>query len=341
MVALNDVLASNAALTAETVPQVAVFHGGTAGIGNYTLQALASTGLPTRIYMLGRPSAHTAMQAQITTLRTINPKAELIWLETDISLLASVQQAITTITTTESHIDLLFMTAGYAPFGPRQETSEGIEVSTALSYYSRILLTLDLLPLLEASPGGRGRVVTVNGGGLETPHLDVEDIDMHKPGAFNGMKAQMRFVRLMTATFDKLAQEHADVVFVHAYPGAVNTGNAYRDNASPWSLWGWLRWAIVTPLFWLLGLSEEEAGQRYLFLSTSAMFGGAGVGCTGAVEEGVNTLGVKGKGGVFLVGRKQDCTPNMKNVALLRQIAREKVWGHTLKMLKPYRQTQS
>lgn len=57
MVAYTQVLASNSLINDTTAPQVAVFVGGTSGIGRLTLQALVNTGTSLRIYLIGRPSS--------------------------------------------------------------------------------------------------------------------------------------------------------------------------------------------------------------------------------------------------------------------------------------------
>jgi NADP-dependent 3-hydroxy acid dehydrogenase YdfG len=57
MVSYTEIKASNAVLNDATTPRVAVFVGGTSGIGKLTIKALVSTGASMRIYLIGRPSA--------------------------------------------------------------------------------------------------------------------------------------------------------------------------------------------------------------------------------------------------------------------------------------------
>jgi hypothetical protein len=157
-------------------------------------------------------------------LSDINPKAEIVWLEGEISLLSENKRLCEIIKSRESQVDLLFLTAGYAPFGPRVETAEGLEVVQSLEYYSRMLLVMQLLPLMSKAEAPR--VVSVLGGGLEKADLNVDDLDLKKPGNFSGVKAQGHYIGLNTIALDKLGSEHPGVTFMHSWPGIVNTGNS-------------------------------------------------------------------------------------------------------------------
>lgn len=125
MVSYTEIKASNSLINDGTAPSVAVFVGGTSGIGKLTVKALVATGSSVRIYLIGRKSSEDRSRAFIEELRVINPKAELVWTEGDVSLRAETERLCKVIKSKESRIDLLFLTPGYAPFGAHQETSEG------------------------------------------------------------------------------------------------------------------------------------------------------------------------------------------------------------------------
>jgi hypothetical protein len=112
------------------------------------------------------------------------------------------------------------------------------------------------------------------------------------------------------------------VTFIHSWPGWVNTGNV-RRGSDPNSIMAWFVWLILEPLIGLFAFSDEESGQRHLFQSTSAAFGGRGVPWNG--KPGINSLG-KPADGLFLVNYKCDCTPNAKAMPLLREKALGKIW---------------
>lgn len=330
MVSYKEILASNALINDATAPRVAVFVGGTSGIGKFTVRALVATGASVRIYLVGRKSSEERMHAFIQELHAINPKAEVIWTEGEVALLAETKRVCEAIKSKESRVDLLFLTAGYAPFGTRRETAEGLEIAQSLEYYSRMLFVLHLLPLLGEAEAPK--VVSVLAGGLERATIDLDDLDLKKPGSFGGMKAQMQYAAMNTTTLEKLANDNPSVTFIHSWPGWVNTGNV-RRGSDPNSIMAWFVWLILEPLIGLFAFSDEESGQRHLFQSTSAAFGGRGVPWKG--KPGINSL-EKPADGLFLVNYKCDCTPNAKVMPLLREKALGKVWDHTQEVLRPY-----
>ena len=212
----------------------------------------------------------------------------------------------------------------------RKETAEGLEIAQSLEYYSRVLFVLHLLPLLRAAEAPK--VVSVLAGGLMRANIDLDDLDLKKPGNFGFMKAQPQYAIMNTMALENLANDNPSVTFIHSWPGFVNTGNV-RRGLEPNSIMAWIVWLILEPLIWLFSFNDEESGQRHLFQSTSAAFGGRGVPWKG--KPGMNTL-EKPADGLFLVNYKCDCTPNAKVMALLREKALERVWDHTQEVLRPY-----
>ncbi|KAL6826012.1 hypothetical protein J3E69DRAFT_335582 [Trichoderma sp. SZMC 28015] len=330
MVSYKEIQASNALINDATAPRVSVFVGGTSGIGKFTIKALVSTGASVRIYLVGRKSSEEPARAFIQELNAINPKAEIVWTEGEVSLLAEVKRICELIKKTESRVDLLFLTAGYAPFGTRKETSEGVEVAQSLEYYSRMLFIHHLLPVLGASEAPR--VISVLGGGLEKSSVNVDDLDLKQPGNFSGIKAQIQYVTMNTAYLEKLAIQNPNVTFIHSWPGWVSTGNV-RRGWDEGSIVARIFWFVLEPIIYLFGFSDEESGQRNLFQCTSAAFGGRGIPWAG--KKGVNSL-EKSDDGLFLVSYNCDCTPNAKAMPQLRESSQEKIWDHTQQLLQPY-----
>ena len=331
MVSQKEIQASNALINNATAPRVSVFVGGTSGIGKLTIQALVATGASMRIYLVGRKSSEERMQAFIQELHDVNPTAEIIWREGEISLMAETKRVCEVIKSKESRVDLLFLTAGFAPYGTRKETAEGIEVAQSLEYYSRILFILQLLPLF--AKGEAPRVVSVLSGGFERGVINVDDIDLKRPGNFRFLQAQSQYGELNTVTIDKLAIDNPHVTFIHSWPGWVNTGNVRRTFTDPNSIIIWVVCLILEALIALISIRDEDSGQRHLFQCTSAAFGGYGIPWKG--KPGVTSHG-KEADGLFLVNYKCDCTPNAKVVPVLREKAQRKVWDHTQGVLRPY-----
>ncbi|KAK2022111.1 hypothetical protein LX32DRAFT_687362 [Colletotrichum zoysiae] len=337
MVTLAQVRRSNARLTAETVPRTAVFVGGTSGIGRLTLAELVSLGFPVKAPLL-------------EDLRRRNPSAELVWVEGEVSLLSETTRICEWIKARETRLDFLCLTAGYAPFGGRNNTSEGLDVTHALEYYGRMLFTLHLLPLLRASPAPR--VLTVlagsmlRGGGAG---LLLDDLNLEGPGAFGGVRTQTHMAVMNTLFLDRLSAEGkpcddrgddpgGGITFVHNWPGAVNTGNAERYH-SP-SLWSPAPLtALLRPLFLVAGFGEKEAGERHLYLATSGEIGGGGGGGGPRVRDGRggrNTRGEEGRRGLFLVDHKCEVVDRSEIMEGLRGEAQGKVWEKTMEILGPY-----
>lgn len=329
MVSLASVKASNARLSATVSSYTAVFVGGTSGIGKATVQALVASGAKCKIYIVGRPSSRNATEQFIKELRSSNGNAEIIWTEAEVSLLQDVKRVCDHIRGQETSLDLLFMTCGYAPFGSRIETTEGLEVTQSLEYYSRILFTQHLLPLLSKSKAPR--VVSVLAGGKEPASVPLDDLDLNQPANFGGFKSQLHYTAMNTMALERLAEMWPDVSFVHSFPGWVMTGN-HRRGADKASLLNRAIWPLVDPLMGLMSMSLEESGQRYLFVSTSAAFGGKGVPWDDAACNTHKRVGP----GLFLAGQKCDEVDNDKAVSALRERAQDIIWDHTQGKLQSY-----
>ncbi|EXF77146.1 hypothetical protein CFIO01_13613 [Colletotrichum fioriniae PJ7] len=256
MVTRAQVQHSNAHLTAQTAPRTAVFLGGTSGIGKLTLIELVSLGFPIRVYIAGRRATEPAMKPVLEDLRQKNPRAELVWVEAEVSLLAETRRVYTT---------------------------EGIDVCHSLEYYSRMLATLHLLPLLRASASGPSpRVLTVLAGSMLSTRIDATDLNLTRssPSSTNssrlfGFKTQTHMATMNTLFLDRLASDPANtgVSFVHNWPGAVDTGNMARYHTPTW----WSPFPLTNllkPLFLVMGFDEREAGERHVYLATCGRFGG-------------------------------------------------------------------
>jgi NAD(P)-dependent dehydrogenase (short-subunit alcohol dehydrogenase family) len=120
MVKLSMIRHSNAHIDETSAPRVAVFVGGTAGIGKLTLDALVRPGTKSKAYVVGRKESEQAFKPFAQSLREANPNADIVWIEGQVTLLSEAKRVCDYIRTLESSIDLLFMTTGYAPFGGRE-----------------------------------------------------------------------------------------------------------------------------------------------------------------------------------------------------------------------------
>jgi len=134
MVEIETVRAANATL-AKSQPLVAVFVGGTSGIGEHALRALASAhgtmGKGLRVYLVGRNAA-TAGKI-LDGCRKQCPGSEFRFVQAgDLRLLRDVDKTCAEIMKLEAEeegkggrarVDMLFMSQGLVLFGGRQGMS--------------------------------------------------------------------------------------------------------------------------------------------------------------------------------------------------------------------------
>ena len=165
----------------------------------------------------------------------------------------------------------------------------------ALTFYSRLRFTVNLLPLLQRAPSLR-RVVTVAGGGKEGP-LDSHD--------FPALRVPLTAIRghvstLITLGLEYVAKTAPEVSFVHDHPGTVNTPLLRRMDGPV----GVLMRAYVYLVGYWKCVPIEECGERHLFLATSKRYppaagledGASGVPMGDGVELARGTTGEVGSG---------------------------------------------
>ncbi|KAL2128610.1 hypothetical protein VTI74DRAFT_8938 [Chaetomium olivicolor] len=277
MVTLEQMRASNLRIPG-CLPAglVAVFAGGTSGIGETTMKQFAKHTVLPRIYFVGR-SERAAARLR-TELMDLNPAGKYHFIRADLSLLQNVDNVCREIKTKESAINLLFLTSGTMITG--KDTPESLYYPSSITYYARIRLIVNLLPLLQKATSLR-RVVTVFGGTKEGP-ITADDLPGRSlaPLPLRGHTASM-----MTLALESLALEAPDVSFVHSSPGFVRT-NLGKDVRS--AAMGLVRavFKVVGPM---VAVPVGEAGERQLFFATSGRFparGGVNVAETAGVERG-------------------------------------------------------
>jgi hypothetical protein len=196
------------------------------------------------------------------------------------------------------------------------ESAEGIDIPHALRYYSRLRFVYDLLPLLTASPVPR--VVTILAGGQESA-IDVNDLEVKND--FSLMKAAGNGTTQTTLALEELAKSYPSITFIHKYPGFVNTGVLDRLMATakgvftiPATL---VRWAIL-PIVNLFSMSVDEAGERGVFIATSARYPPAnpktdsvGVLLPQGVQVAESSIVKDGEGnGVYRLGADDESAPD-------------------------------
>jgi NAD(P)-dependent dehydrogenase (short-subunit alcohol dehydrogenase family) len=332
MVNIRDVRKSNLAfkLSGHASGLVAVFVGATSGIGMGTLKQYAKYAQGGKAYIVGR--SKNATEPLLNELKASNPKGTFEFIETEISLIKNVDLACEEIKSKEKKIDILFLSAGFLAYGGRNgllfislhedkanegsESAEGIDIPHALRYYSRLRFVYDLLPLLTESPSPR--VISILAGGKESA-IDINDLEVHND--FTMVKAASNGTTQTTLAFEELAKAYPSITFIHKYPGFVNTGVIGRFlgtvtgvMAIPATI---AKWAVLPIVNWF-STTTDEAGERGLFIATSARYPPSkpnmdfvGVQLPEGLEVADSSVVKDGVGnGVYRLGATDDSAPD-------------------------------
>ncbi|KAB8299750.1 hypothetical protein EYC80_000003 [Monilinia laxa] len=273
MVAIEAVGTSNATFKSTSTPgMVVMFAGATSGIGMGTLKAFIKNANSPKAYIVGRSGSDAT--SLLGDLILSNVSATLTFLRGEISLIKEVDRLCNEIKSKEKKVDFIFLSAGYLSWGGRNESSEGIDIPHSLRYYSRLRFAYNLLPLLKTAPNPR--VISILGGGQEKA-IDLNDLEVKQ--YFSMIKAAGSGMTQTTLAFEELAKSNPQISFIHKYPGFVDTGVVVRLMSSTKGIYAipatFFRW-IVLPVLNLFAASVEEAGERGLFLATSARYPSAG-----------------------------------------------------------------
>jgi hypothetical protein len=152
---------------------------------------------------------------------------------------------------------------------------EGLEACFTTSYYSRIRLMTSLIPLLRKAK--RPVILSVLNGGQEKALLET-DLGLEKNWSFTGVINHT--VTMTSLAFEYLSKDNSNknITFLHAGPGLVKTDIFAKLAASEES--GFM-WKIALPvikslagfMYWMIGISVEDSGERQAFHLTSEGFG--------------------------------------------------------------------
>jgi hypothetical protein len=133
---------------------------------------------------------------------------------------------------------------------------------------------------------------------------------------------------MTTLAFEELSKQYSTVGFIHSFPGAVNTEILPKALKTVPGLWHYpaqlLRITILGPMLRIFCMSAQEAGERTLFLATSARYPAAVVDeedgkipgfvqVSDAIGVAQSTVVQDGKGnGVYRTTEKGEVYPEKK-----------------------------
>ncbi|KAK4117910.1 hypothetical protein N656DRAFT_834011 [Canariomyces notabilis] len=328
MVSLEQIRHSNSQISTALPPGlVAVFAGATNGIGESSLRQFVKHAVRPRIYFLGR--SKMSGDRVCADLQKLNPEGEYTFTSVDISLLISVDEFCREIKAKESAINLLFLSTGTMITG--KDTAEGLHHPLAVAYYARLRFIVNLLPLLQNATGLR-RVVTVLAGTKEGPiYTDDFQCRQHRilsPGGRGHLSS------MTTLALEAVARNAPGVSFIHSFPGFVRTnlGNDL-EGLGAMVMRGVFN-VVVAVVGPFVATPLEEAGERHVFLATSAMFSSrgstSGVPLPEGLKVGRGTDGMRSSG-VYSTSKEAE-SASRKTERLLEGMRKdgtaESVWSH-------------
>ncbi|KAK4227025.1 3-keto-steroid reductase [Podospora fimiseda] len=286
MITLQQMQSSNARIDTLGSGLVAIFVGGTSGIGEATMKEFAKQAVQPRIYFIGR-SEEAAERIKIE-LESLNPGGQYHFIQTDVSLLANVDNACRDIQSKETLINLLFLTSGTTVTGI--DTAESLYYPTAVTYYSRIRFISNLLPFLQRATSLR-RVVTVFNNRSVDPKTSASTlIQPHNVPSGPKPLLSQQSSAIMTLALESLALEAPDVTFIHSFPSPFSPATSTTMTptkprkkspirSSPLNL---VRAVFLKPILSSQPKQQHlppvnpipiiEAGERQLFVATSARY---------------------------------------------------------------------
>ncbi|KAJ4296718.1 hypothetical protein N0V90_006766 [Kalmusia sp. IMI 367209] len=210
--------------------RVYLVTGGTTGLGAGFISLIAAKN-PAKIFLSGRNRAKA--DALISKLKTISTSTEVIFIECDLTSLASVKQAAQQFLSQSNRLDVLMCNAGVMAIPPGL-SKDGYEIQFATNHLGHALLIKLLLPTLldtAKQPNSDVRIVnmastaysTTPRGGIEFSTLKTSQASIgpiYQPKKFTRY-GQSKLANLLYAV--ELARRYPNITSVAIHPGFIKT----------------------------------------------------------------------------------------------------------------------
>ena len=206
----------------QKVHNCALVTGATSGIGKATAIALAKLGW--KVIVHGRRAENC--QRVVDEIKQQTNKEAVYFIAADLSEMKAVKQLAEQVQVAHPELNVLINNAGTFSKA-RKLTKEGLEMTWAVNYLSRFLLTNELLDLLKRN--GPSRIVDVSGMYHSKGEIYFTDINLRQKYSLSIANNQSKLANVLFTY--KLARdlEGTAVTINTLHPGAVNTGSILRS----------------------------------------------------------------------------------------------------------------
>ncbi|KAK9242286.1 oxidoreductase [Lipomyces tetrasporus] len=200
--------------------------GGTAGLGRNSILKLAKQS-PAHIYFSGRNAS--AGSTLISEVQKEYPDVLLTFVEVDLSSLASVKTAATSVAKTLDRLDILMCNAGIMATPPGL-SKDGFEIQFAVNHLGHAMLINVLLPVLERTtnlPGTDVRLIILTSVGYRghpKGGVAYDKVRTTQDTIFGSWTRYGQSKLANIAYASELARRYPDILTVSVHPGVVETG---------------------------------------------------------------------------------------------------------------------
>ncbi|KAI0723642.1 NAD-P-binding protein [Fomitopsis betulina] len=214
---------------AEDVPDLAgrvmIVTGGNVGIGRETIKVLLLRNA--KVYMASR--SREKAEVAIAELRNETGR-EAVFLELDLSSLASVRKAASDFLSKEAELHILYNNAGVMGPPVDQVTTDGFDLQFGTNVVGHFLFTELLMPALFAaaqnSPDHHARVITTSSSAALCGHIDfasIRDGPARRRYSKEALYAQSKLANVVVAR--EVARRYADrgIISLSVDPGSIYT----------------------------------------------------------------------------------------------------------------------
>ncbi len=236
--------------------KICLITGATSGIGKSTAFELARLGAT--VIIVGRNEETGKLVQHELQEASGNPSTD--FLLADLSSQNSVRALAQTFKAKYKQLHVLINNAGTF-FTKRRVTKDGLEMTLAVNYLSRFLLTNLLLDVLKQS--APSRIINVAGMYHTKGEINFDDINLEQDysGSRTNSQAKLADVLFTKALARKLDGTNVTVNCLH--PGVVRTGSIYKDPDAPFSMK--LMYKLFSPFF----KSPKKGAETSVYLATS------------------------------------------------------------------------